>query len=62
MAGYTAYCTCFYEPSVKKVFFYDEIEDLFLKKQDVKDKEEADKEMDLWVNSAPDGVICQQIS
>lgn len=59
---YTDYCTCFYEPATKKVYFYDEIADCFLKDQAVKDKAEAETIMRDWVTNAPDNVICQQIS
>lgn len=58
---YTDYCTCFYEPANKKVYFYDEITDRFIKKQPVKDNEEADRLMDSWVNNAPKTIICQKI-
>lgn len=61
MAGYTVYCTCFYDAENKKVCFYDEIKDRYIRRQKVKDKEEAEKLMQAWVDNAPADVICQMI-
>lgn len=59
MAGYTDYCTCFYEPKENKVYFYDEIKESVIEKQSVADKKEADIVMRIWQDNAPQGIICQ---
>jgi len=61
MPEYTDYCTCFYEPSENKVYFYDEIKDRVINTLDAKDEVEAEKLMNAWVNNAPNGVICQRL-
>lgn len=59
MAGYTDYCTCFYDEETNQVYFWNEITDCKISTQKVKDKEEADTVMKAWVDNAPKGVICQ---
>lgn len=55
---YTDYCTTFYVPGEKKVYFWDEIKDKVIEKQKVKNKEEAERVMKEYKDNAPDGVIC----
>lgn len=59
MARYTDYCTTFYVPEEKTVYFWDEIKDRTIKKQKVADKQEACHVMCSWQRNAPKGVICQ---
>lgn len=59
MAGYTDYCTCFYQPEENKVYFYDEIKESIIEKQKVVDKKEANIVMRIWQDNAPQGIICQ---
>ena len=59
MPEYAEYCTCFYEPSEKEVYFYDEIKEQIISTQKVEDKAEAVSVMQRWVYNAPEGVICQ---
>lgn len=61
MVGYTDYCTCFYSPEENKVYFYDEIKDDVIAKQDVSDESEADRVMRIWQYNAPQGIICQML-
>lgn len=62
MAGYTDYCTCFYQPEESKVYFYDEIKESVIEKQKVADKNESDIVMRIWQGNAPRGVVCQLLN
>ena len=55
---YTDYCTTFFVPDEKKVYFWDEIKDRIIEEKKVKDKEEAEHVMKEYKDNAPDGVIC----
>lgn len=61
MAGYTDYCTCFYDSKEKSVYFWDEIKNKTIDKQKVKDRDEAGVVMRIWQDNAPQGIICQII-
>lgn len=61
MPGYTDYCTCFIEQKEECVYFWDEIKDRKIAKQEVKDIQEAADIMQEWRDNAPKGVICEII-
>lgn len=58
MAGYTDYCTCFYDREDNKVYFWDEIKDRAFEKLKVKDSKEAAVVMQEWIGNAPKNIIC----
>ena len=59
---YSDYCTAFYEPKGKEVWFWDEIKDKPMGKQKVESKEEADHVMRIWQDNAPKGIICDLLA
>ena len=51
----------FYETSENKVYFYDEMKERVIDTVAVKDVEEAELQMNAWVENAPERVICQRL-
>ncbi len=58
---YTDYCTTFYDARDGMVYFYDEMKNRMIGKQEVSGKEEAAAVMQEWQGNAPRNVICEML-
>lgn len=61
MARYAGYCTCFYDEESKAVIYWNEITDSKISSKKVRDKDEAKKVMQAYLDEAPPEVICQEL-